>query len=287
MKFGARGVAAGMGTELGKVGIWRPEGVLDTELAVEVERLGYGTLWIGGSPPADLDLTERLLDATSTLVVATGIVNMWSADAGEVARSTRRIMARHPDRFLLGVGVGHPEANDVYERPYDKIVSYLDELDAAGVGWRDRVLAALGPRVLRLAGQRTAGAHPYLTTPVHTAGAREVLGSGPLLAPEHKVVLDSDPERARATARPVVGAYLGLRNYANNLLRLGYTQDDIDNGSDRLVDALALHGDADTIAAGLTAHLDSGADHVCVQVLDDDPLPGYRALAGAMSGSLA
>lgn len=273
-----------MTVDLGRYGIWRPAGGLTPELAVEVEALGFGTVWIGGSPPGDLELAESLLDATSTLKVATGIVNMWTDDADTVARSYHRIVAKHPGRFLLGVGIGHPEAQQTYARPYDKIVEYLDQLDAAGVPVEGRALAALGPKVLRLSGERTAGAHPYLTTPEHTRQAREILGAGPLLAPEQKVVLDTDPERAREIGRPAVRyPYLMLVNYVNNLRRLGWSEEDIaDGGSDRLIDALALHGDAETVAAGVTAHLDAGADHVNIQVLTEeggDPLPAYRELA--------
>ncbi len=181
--------------------------------------------------------------------------------------------------------VGHREATQEYQKPYDKIVSYLDVLDAEGVPRDALVLAALGPKVLRLSAERTAGAHPYLTTPEHTRRAREILGDGALLAPEQKVVLDPDPERARASARPMVSRYLGLTNYVNNLRRLGWTEADVaDSGSDALVDQLAVHGDAATVARGVRAHLDAGADHVCVQVLphETDPLPAYRELAEAL-----
>ncbi|WP_216211535.1 LLM class F420-dependent oxidoreductase [Amycolatopsis aidingensis] len=274
-----------MGIELGKIGVWRA-GAVGPEFAVEAERLGYGAIWVGGSPPADLAAVDGLLEETRKLVIATGIVNMWTADAAEVAASYHRIAARYGNRFLLGVGVGHPEMQDAYTSPYQKILRYLDELDAAEVPAGSVALAALGPKVLRLAAERTAGAHPYLTTPEHTRIARETLGSGPLLAPEQKVVLETDPERARTIARPVVGAYLGLRNYTNSLLRFGYTElDFLNGGSDRLVDALALHGDAATIARGITAHLEAGADHVAVQVLTADgadPLPAYRELAAAL-----
>jgi probable F420-dependent oxidoreductase len=270
-----------MAIELGKFGIWSRAADLNAEVAVEVERLGYGAIWIGGSPGDRLDLVESLLGATERISVATGIVNMWKDDAATIAASYHRINASHPDRFLLGVGVGHPEATKEYKKPYDTIVEYLDQLDAADVPVANRALAALGPKVLKLAAQRTAGAHPYLTTPAHTREAREVMGAGPLLAPEQKVVLDTDPVRARQTARPgVEKPYLGLVNYLNNLRRLGWTEEDLANGgSDKLIDALALHGDAETVARGVTAHLDAGADHVCVQVLGDDKLAGYRALA--------
>lgn len=276
-----------MTAKLGTIGIWRWTGGLDAELAAEVERLGYGTIWIGGSPSGDLEIVDTLLDATDHITIATGIVNMWSDDAATVARSYHRITAKHPGRFLLGVGVGHPEATQQYRKPYETIVSYLDELDEAGVPVGDRALAALGPKVLELSAERTAAAHPYLTTPGHTRWARAVLGDRVLLAPEQKVVLDTDPERARATARPAVNnPYLKLRNYVNNLRRLGWAEEEIaDGGSDRLIDELAVHGDADTLARGVRAHLDAGADHVCIQALpmDADPLPTYRAVAGALN----
>jgi probable F420-dependent oxidoreductase len=281
MKIMARTVGMGMAIELGKIGIWRGAAGLDPEFAVEVEKLGYGAIWIGGSPPADLKLAESLLDATSTIAVATGIVNMWTDPAPKVAESYHRIAAKHPGRFLLGVGIGHPEAVTSYKKPYDKIVEYLDQLDEAGVPVDERALAALGPKVLKLAAERTAGAHPYLTTPEHSRQAREILGEGKLLAPEQKVVFDTDPQRAREIGGPVVQfPYLGLVNYTSNLKRLGYTEEDLaDGGSDELIDALVLHGDAETIARGVTAHLEAGADHVGLQVLGEDPFPAYRALA--------
>jgi probable F420-dependent oxidoreductase len=272
-----------MAIELGRIGIWQ-RADLTLELAVEVERLGYGAIWVGGSPDGGLEIVQTLLDTTDHIAVATGIVNMWKDDPATVAASYHRITERHPDRFLLGVGIGHPEAVKEYQKPYDKIVSYLDELDEAGVPVAGRALAALGPKVLKLAAERTAGAHPYLTTPEHTREARAIMGPAALLAPEQKVVVETDPEKARAIARPAVAnPYLRLRNYVSNLLRTGWTEEDIANGgSDRLIDALALHGDTETIARGVTAHLDAGANHVCVQVLGDDPLAGYRALADVL-----
>jgi probable F420-dependent oxidoreductase len=272
-----------MGIELGKIGIWRHSSQISAELAAEVEELGYGAAWLGGSPSGDLGEAERLLDATKTLVIATGIVNMWQDDAATVAASYHRLQAKHPDRFLLGVGIGHPEAVAVYQKPYDKIVEYLDQLDAAGVPVAGRALAALGPKVLKLSAERTAGAHPYLTTPEHTRQAREILGDGKLLAPEQHIVFETDPERARELARPGVKMYLGLTNYTSNWKRLGFTDEDIaDGGSDRLIDALVLHGDVDKIAAGINAHLEAGADHVNLQILGENPAPAYRALAKAL-----
>ena len=270
----------------GRYGIWAGGAQLSPELAATIEQLGYGAVWIGGSPPADLELPESLLAATDHLVVATGIVNMWGSPAAEVATSYHRVAQRYPNRFLLGVGIGHPEASGQYRKPYATIVEYLDELDAGGVPVDGRVLAALGPKVLAVARDRTAGAHPYLTTPHHTREARGILGDGPLLAPEQKVVLDTDVERARAIGRDKVSnPYLKLTNYRNNLLREGFTEQDLDTASDALVDALAIHGDAATVAAGLTAHLDAGADHVCAQILVSDGaeyVPALTSLAGAL-----
>lgn len=268
---------------LGEYGVWRG-GTTKPGEAVEIERLGYGTLWLGSSPTADLAEAERLLDATETLVIATGIVNIWNSPAEEVARSYQRIVARHPDRFLLGIGAGHPEATSEFTKPYEALSEYLDVLDEGGVPKERRVLAALGPRVLRLAAERTAGAHPYLVTPEHTREARGIIGPEALLAPEQKAVLDTDPGRARAAGRSTLRMYLGLTNYVSNLRRLGFSEQDVaGDGSDRLFDAVILHGADGQIAAGLRAHREAGADHVALQVIGaDDPLPGYRALAAAL-----
>jgi probable F420-dependent oxidoreductase len=269
---------------LGQFGIFRRGSLLTPELAVAIEGLGFGAIWIGGSPEAELRIVEELLDATSTLVIATGIVNIWTAAAPVVAASYHRIEAKHPGRFLLGVGVGHPEAIDRYRKPYEAVVDYLDELDAARVPEPNRVLAALGPKMLKLSADRSAGAHPYLTTPEHTRRAREIIGPRALLAPEQKVVLRTDPVAARAIGRPAVETpYLGLVNYTNNLRTLGFTDDDLTGGgSDRLIDALAAHGDPATVAAALTAHLDAGANHVAINLLvgpGDDLVAGYTTLA--------
>ena len=276
-----------MTVEPGKYGIWRRALGLTPDLAREIEALGFGAIWIGGPPPGDLGPAESLLEATDHIAVATGIVNMWSTPAAEVAPSYHRIEKAHPGRFLLGVGIGHPEAVAEYRSPFRAILDYLDALDAAGVPKDGMALAALGPKVLKVSAERTAGAHPYLTTPAHTREARELVGPGVLLAPEQKVVLESDPEAARAIGRPSVDRpYLHLRNYVANLRRLGFTDEDVaDGGSDRLIDALAVHGTPEMVAAGLTAHLDAGADHVCAQVLTKDgadPLPAMRELARAL-----
>jgi probable F420-dependent oxidoreductase len=273
--------------ELGRVGVWHRDVELTPELASGLERLGYGAVWIGGSPAGDLAVPETLLDSTRDIVVATGIVNIWQDGAGVVAESYHRIEARHPGRFLLGIGAGHREAAREYTRPYEALVRYLDALDTAGVPPGRRVLAALGPRVLRLARDRTAGAHPYFTTPDHTREARAVLGPDALLAPEQKAVLEPDPHAARAVARSVLGIYLGLANYVANFRRMGFTDEDFaGGGSDRLVDALIAHGDPDTVARRVTEHLDAGADHVAVQLLvppGGDLLAGHEQLGRALS----
>ncbi|GAA4477534.1 LLM class F420-dependent oxidoreductase [Rhodococcus olei] len=273
--------------DLGRFGVWRHAYGLTPEFVHELDSLGYGTFWLGGSPPADLKIAEEVLDASTTLVVATGITNIWTAPAAEVAESFHRLEARHPGRFLLGIGVGHPEASkDVYRKPYQAVVEYLDVLDEAGVPASRRVLAALGPKMLRLAAERSAGAHPYLTTPQHTREAREILGPDALLAPEQKFVLDTAPDAARTLARPsVANPYLGLRNYLSNLRRLGFTDADLaDGGSDAVIDALVAHGDAGVVADRLREHLDAGADHVAVQALppERDALPALTALAAAL-----
>ncbi|MGB3355008.1 MAG: LLM class F420-dependent oxidoreductase [Mycobacterium sp.] len=258
---------------------------LSPEQLREVEALGYGAIWAGGSPAAELPWVDTLLGATDKLQVATGIVNIWTAAAGPVAESFHRIDDAYPGRFLLGIGVGHPEAHTEYKKPYDALTEYLDELDAHGVPQDRRVVAALGPRVLRLSARRSAGAHPYLTTPEHTAHARELIGPEAFLAPEHKVVLSTDAEKARAVGRKALDIYLNLTNYLNSWKRLGFSDDDVARpGSDRLVDALVAHGSAEQIAVRLTEHLEAGADHVPVQVLTspDKLVPALAELAGPL-----
>ncbi|QXW00145.1 LLM class F420-dependent oxidoreductase [Rhodococcus globerulus] len=272
--------------DLGTYGIWRGAAGLKPDLGAAIEKLGFGTIWIGGSPRADLLVAEKLLDATERIIVATGIVNVWSSPAAEVAESYHRLEAKHPGRFLLGIGIGHPEATGDYSKPYGTLVSYLDELDAAQVPESRRVLAALGPKVLKLSADRAAGAHPYLTTPEHTAEAREILGPSKILAPEHKVVLETDPGKARAIGRPAVAnPYLHLRNYTTNLERLGFAPDEIANdGNDRVIDALVAYGTARSIADRLREHIAAGADHVAIQALpaDGDPIATYEALAAEL-----
>ncbi len=267
-------------TTFGELGIWRGAALVDGAFAARAEELGYGTLWLGGSPGGDLAVVDPLLEATANLVVATGILNIWQDDARSAAAAFHRIEKLFPGRFVLGIGAGHREASADYRTPYQALVDYLDVLAAEGVPQEQTVLAALGPKVLRLAADRTAGAHPYLTSPEHTRSAREILGDGVLLAPEQKIVLDEDAARGRELGRKTVDFYLRLQNYVANLRRLGFDDADLERpGSDRLVDVLAVHGDGDAVAAGVRAHLDAGADHVAVQALGDDPWPALEAVA--------
>jgi probable F420-dependent oxidoreductase len=251
----------------------------------DIEALGYRAIWAGGSPAADLSWVEPILEATTNLKVATGIVNIWTAAAAPVAESYHRIEKAYPDRFILGIGVGHPEAHTVYKKPYDALTEYLDELEAHGVPKDRIVVAALGPQVLKLSARRSAGAHPYLTTPEHTAQARELIGPDAYLAPEHKVILTTDAEQARATGRKALDLYLGLANYVNNFKRLGFTDEDLAKpGSDRFIDAVVAHGTVDAIAARLNEHVTAGADHVPVQVLTspDKLVSALAELAGPL-----
>src|ERR1700742_4528802 len=255
------------------------------EQAKDIEALGYGAVWVGGSPPAELDWVEPILEKTTTLQIATGIVNIWTADAGPVSESFHRIDKAYPGRFLLGIGVGHPEAHQAYLKPIDALNEYLDKLDDYGVPKNRRVVAALGPQVLKLSARRAAGPHPYLTTPEHTAQARELMGPSAFLAPEHKAVLTTDAEHARAVARKMLPVYFNLANYRNNWKRLGFSEEEVTfPGSDRLIDSVVAYGTPEAIAARLKEHLDAGADHVPVQILtkDENLVSALAELAGPL-----
>lgn len=264
-----------MGIDIGRIGVWTGSAQLVPEtvapLAAEAEKLGYGALWIGGSQQLPLATVRSALEATEGLVVGTGIFRVWDASAAEVAPVWRGLEADFPGRFLLGLGVGHAPHVADYQRPYQKMTGYLDELDEAGVPQRVRVLAALGPKMIALAGDRGAGIHPYLTTPAHTRSARKILGAGPLVVPEQKVVIEADLVKARAIAKVRISPYLQLPNYVSNFRREGFTDADFaDGGSDRLIDTLAALGTPEQVAARLREHLDAGADQVAVQVLGTD-----------------
>lgn len=263
--------------------------------AAELESLGYSALWI---PDVGGDLFTplgTLLGATTTATIATGILNVWMHTPEEAAAQHARLTAEHGPRYLCGIGISHRPFIDhvnepgTYTKPIETMANYLDGLDAATtpLAVNDRVIAALGPKMLELARTRTAGTHPYLVTPELTAKAREGIGADGLVASEQGVVLETDPTKAREIARMHLATYLGLPNYSNNWKRQGFTDDDIANGgSDRLVDALVVWGDEAAIAARVQQHRDAGADHVCIQVLTNDPraLPvdEWRALAPAL-----
>lgn len=268
--------------QLGAVGVWRRVSDLDAPTVAQIEDLGYGTVWLGGSPGADLEPAEHFLDATRSVTVATGIVNIWNSDATELARSFQRIERRHPGRLLLGIGSGHREATPQRAHPLEAMARYLDVLDEHGVPRDRRVLSALGPKMLALAAERSAGTHPYLTTPSQTEQARQALGAAALVAPEQTVVLEVDDDAARRAARDFLRPYLGMANYVTTMRRGGFSEADVaDGGSDGLVDVIVRHGDADALAAAARAHLDAGADHVCLQVVpaQDDVVPALRAIA--------
>ena len=271
---------------LGRLGLWRSGPLLTPDLAVAAERLGYGTVWIGGSPDADLAVAEELLDATDRLTVATGIVNIWKSPATEVAASFHRLERKHPGRFMLGVGIGHREAlGDRYQKPYAALVSYLDVLDAAGVPAQRRMISALGPKTLKLSAERAAGTHPYMTTPAHTRFARDIVGPDAHVAPEQRLIAKTDAAAARADARRFLSRYLSLSNYRRTLESHGFTAAELDDGAtDAAVDALVPHGTPAHLAAAVQGHLDAGADHICVQILpaQDDPLPALTALSAEL-----
>jgi probable F420-dependent oxidoreductase len=283
-------------TPTGAIGIWSPqlresEPREVAEAAAELEEIGFETLWVPGREHDDLEERLRLLlSSTSRVTVATGIVSIWTHPATETAAMHARLASAFPGRFLLGLGVSHaPAVGGKYRKPLTEMVRYLDALDAADppVPRTERVLAALAPRMLALARERARGSHPYLVTPEHTRLAREALGPDALLAPEQTVVLEVDPDAARASARDWLARYLQLPNYADNWLRTGFDRADLeDGGSDRLVDALVAWGDVDAIQANVEAQRAAGADHVALQVVTADPahLPReeWRRLAAAV-----
>ncbi|MEU1869627.1 putative F420-dependent oxidoreductase [Streptomyces ambofaciens] len=279
---------------VGRYGVWSggfrsedPQGAAErTEAVAELEQLGFGALWLGGNTAARY--AAPLIGATERIVVGTSIQSIWEHKASEAAASFAELEVSHPGRFVLGLGVSHAPMAEGYRRPYSTMVGYLDELDRAGMRSGHRVLAALGPKMLDLSRDRAAGAIPYLVTPEHTAQARERLGEGALLAPEFKVVLDSDPARARATARAYLAMYLKLPNYTKNFLNLGFTDADVSGGgSDRLIDAVFAWGDEATVRARIDAFHDAGADHVALQLVEDDmtrlPREGWRRLASLLT----
>jgi probable F420-dependent oxidoreductase len=276
--------------DLGRIGVWTTYRTIGEEHAGEaaalVERLGFGTFWLGGSPR--LSTVRPLLEATEYLVVATGIVNVWAYDPTDLAAEYAELVNDFPDRLMVGIGIGHPEATSQYARPLDAMQSFLDGLDSssAPLPRERRCLAALGPKMLDLSAERASGAHSYFVPAEHTRAARERIGPDALLAPELACVVDTEPGSARAKARQYAKLYLGLRNYTSNLLRFGFTEDDVGGGgSDALIDAVIPHGSAEAIATAVGAHLDAGANHVCLQPVGLNGLPRdeWTSLALALS----
>jgi probable F420-dependent oxidoreductase len=279
--------------ELGRFGVWiSPRGLggqNGAAAAALAQELGFGAIWLGGSPR--LPALRPLLAATDRLTVATGIVNVWQYEPGQLAAEYAELSGEFPGRLLLGIGIGHPEATSDYTRPLSKMRAFLDGLDAAStpVGVERRCLAALGPKMLDLSAARSLGTHPYFVPVEHTRAARGRVGPAALVAPELACVLvgdsDGSSERARAAARAYATLYLGLRNYTRNLLDFGFTQDDLaGGGSDRLIDAVVPQGSAAGIAAVVREHLAAGADHVCLQTIGVNGLPRaqWTALADAL-----
>jgi len=291
-------------TSLGPIGLWtfaldRQPWSKAKEAAAEIEEMGWSAIWIPEATNRNgLVNATLLLGATSSLTVATGIAPIHNRDAMASANAQRTLDEAFPGRFLFGLGVSHQWlVEDVrgghYGKPLASMRAYLDAMDAApftafppSVPPR-RVLAALGPKMLALAAEKTDGAHPYLTLPEHTAAAREVLGANKILAPDQKVVLETDPDVARPIARMHLKGYLGQPNYRRSFLRQGFAEDDLeDGGSDRLIDAIVAWGTIEDVTRRVGDHLDAGASHVAVQLLTADmeqlPMAEYRRLAAAL-----
>ncbi|MGW5577647.1 TIGR03620 family F420-dependent LLM class oxidoreductase [Micromonospora chokoriensis] len=281
------------------VSVWQPFFLTSesrgaaVDAATELEELGYSRIWFSGGFGENVAPRFReILDGTTRIGVASGIVSIWHSSPPEVAAFVQDAQLAHPGRFLLGLGASHAVlvegSGTDYRKPYSRMVAYLDGLDAAGVAPERRILAALGPRMLDLSRDRSAGAHPYFVSAEHTAEARAAIGPDRLLAPEVAVVLDADATTARATARQYASGYLALPNYTNNLRRFGWTDEDFaDGGSDRLIDALIPWGTVEKVAAGLEKHYQAGADEVAIQVLNGGdtttfPADAFRALAAAL-----
>jgi len=263
---------------MGKIGVWAVEfrfgdpGFI-ADAAAEIEELGYGAIWFPGGRGGDLNgAFLTILDATERIVAASGILNIWMHEPEEAASWWHGWSDAYKARTMLGLGVGHADAiGDSWKRPLAKMSAYIDGLDRAGVPRESHCIAALAPKMLALAGSRSAGSHPYLVPPEHTVIARETMGPKAFLAPEQGVILDSNPESARAKAREQLETYVGRPNYCNSWKRLGFTDDDIATKSDHFVDAIFAWGTPEQIGERLKAHLDAGADHVCLQVISGGP----------------
>jgi probable F420-dependent oxidoreductase len=285
--------------DLSGVGVWSSQlrygnPAESAEAAAELEELGFTALWIPDVGGPVLDSVDHLLASTKRTVIATGILNLWMHEPSDVAARYASLTKTYGERFLLGIGCSHAPLIDSkepgrYRKPLAATRSFLDALDAAEqpVPAGNRVLAALGPKMLELSATRARGAHPYLVTPEHTHKAREVLGQGPLLLPEQTVLLTEDRAEARGVGTDWLRSYLALPNYANNLLRSGFTEEDLSSVSDRLFDAIIAWGDEEAVQRRVNEHRAAGADHVCVQVLTADPREfpreQWRRLAAALT----
>src|SRR5580704_502362 len=290
--------------QLGPVGIWtgsfeNQPAANAQEAARELEELGFGAIWFGEAVGREaLTHAGLLLAGTKRIVIATGIANIYGRDAVAMAAGQKTLAEAYPNRFLLGLGVSHvPLVEQLrghrYEKPVATMRAYLDAMDNAPYNSIPpatqpvRVLAALGPKMLQLAGERADGAHPYNVNPEHTAEARKILGNDRYLCPEQAVALETNPDKAREIGRAFLGFYLTLPNYANNLLRLGFDESHFkDGGSNRLIDSIIAWGDLSAIRNRIRDHHAAGADHVCIQVLTADPeslpLREWRELASAL-----
>jgi probable F420-dependent oxidoreductase len=265
--------------DFGEYGAWTSYRAIGEEnagaAAAAAEAAGMGTFWLGGSPR--LAEVRGLLEGSEQLTIATSVVNIWAYDPADLAREYTDLEADFPGRTCVGIGVGHPEATSDYKRPLTALEGFLDGVDAAAksIPVERRIVAALGPKMLAMSARRSLGTIPYFSSVDHTRAARAAVGPDALVIPEVAYVLDEDVERARATARRYAKVYLGLRNYTNALLDHGFEQADIeDGGTDRLIDHVIPHGSAADVAATVRAHREAGADHVALQALGADGVPG-------------
>ncbi len=294
-----------MTIDIGSVGLWT--GILDghpsgavRDIASELDEMGWPCLWIPETVGRDpFVAASMLLEASNSMKVATGIASIWARDPMTTQNASITLNEAYDGRFLLGLGVSHHTLTEWvrkhdYSKPLTKMREYLERMDASMYKAAEpaekpsRVLAALGPKMLELSAEAADGAHPYFVPVEHTEIARAAIGPDKLLATEQMVVLDTDPTSARETARAHMAVYLGLPNYANNLMRHGFTEEELTNADDRVVDAIVAWGSLDDVLGRVKAHHDAGADHVCVQVLEADrksiPMEPWRELAGALVG---
>jgi probable F420-dependent oxidoreductase len=285
---------SGVRTHLGRIGIWSGElrfgdAAAGQKAMAELDELGFGAIWIPGGFGGDiLDAVDRGLAATKKAVIATGIINIWKHEPEEIGGWWHRLSDDHKSRVMLGLGVSHgPMIGADYQKPLAKMASFLDGLDGQGIPSDHLCIAALGPKMLTLSGERTAGTHPYLVTPAHSAISRQAVGPDKLVAPEQHVILETDPARAREMGREALKPYMQFPNYVNSWRRLGFSEEDV-AGSDRLIDEITAWGGTDVIVERVKQHHDAGADHVCLQVVTGEGLDGkapskaWRTLAEAL-----